>query len=171
MPDRRSFRRAPGRSMRRGTTWARLQFAAFTTIPAASKVLIATLVPSNPGITETVIRTVGQFMVKSDQSAGVEDQLGAFGFIVVTDLALAAGAASIPGPVTDGSDDGWFVWQPFSATGNAANPTGNFLLPFESKAARRIEEGFSVAVMCENAHATEGLDIAMGFSFLSKINT
>ena len=54
-------------------------------------------------------------MVGSDQVAVVEQQIGALGFIVVSDLAIAAGAASIPSPGFNGSDDGWFVWQAFLA--------------------------------------------------------
>ena len=164
--------RGPSRpSMRRGTSWARLQLDDFVTVPPASKALVATLVLANPGITETVIRSIGTYMVIGDSSAA-ELQTGALGFIVVNDLAIAAGAASIPGPVTDASDDGWFVWEPFLSFSQNTTATGaQQTRVFESKGARRIEEGFTVAVMVENAHATFGLDFIFGASFLTKVNT
>ena len=82
---------------------------AFTTVPAASKVLISTFVLADALVDLTILRTVGRFSVGSDQSAGLEPQIGAWGLILVTDRAVAAGVASIPGPFTDAPDDGWFL--------------------------------------------------------------
>jgi len=90
-------------------------------LPAASKVLLETVVLSNPGINETVRRTRGGVFVSSDQGAAVELQTGAFGAIIVSDTAVAAGVASLPDPVTDASDDGWFVWVPFTQISAAGN--------------------------------------------------
>ncbi len=94
------------------------------------------------------------------------------GFVVVNDLAIAAGAASLPGPHTDSSDDGWFVWQPFmqAGTGNSAGMKLGERYEFDSKAMRRIEEGFSVAVMVENSHATFGLEVLIGFALLASLS-
>ncbi len=136
----------------------------------SSKVVVATQVLNNPGIGETVRRTRGVAIISSDQAAGVEDQFGALGFIMVNDLALAAGAVSIPGPVTDGSDDGWFVWQPLLGVGNiGANGRVGYVVPFDSKAMRRVEEGFGIAIMVENASAANVFDFALGFSVLSSL--
>ena len=128
------------------------------------------------GISRTVRRTRGQLLVFSDQGANQELQSGAFGAIVVNDLALAAGVASIPGPVTDESDDGWFVWQPFG-TLSAASGTGGNTIPvpalnfeYDSKAMRKVEEGFGIAFMVENSSATLGLQIWDSFSMLSSIS-
>ncbi len=79
-----------------------------------SKILLGSFSLSNPNIDETILRTVGVLSIRSDQIAAPEEQVGAFGMIKVTDLAIAAGAASIPGPVTDIGDDGWFVHVPFA---------------------------------------------------------
>ncbi len=146
-------------------------------MPANSKVLLTSVVLSNPGIGETVRRTRGLISIMSDQQTVVEEQVGAFGMVVVTDLALAAGAASIPGPGTDASDDGWFVWVPFvqASEGNVgvADPPG---LPvsqryeFDSKAMRRVEEGFVIAIMVENVHATMGLRIQDAESILTSLS-
>ena len=145
---------------------------AVVTVPAATKVLLTSLSLANPGIGETVRRTRGLLYIQSDQSASAEEQTGAMGFVVVTDLALAAGAASIPGPHTDSSDDGWFVWQPFMQAGlqqplSAVHGTG---YDFDSKAMRRVQEGSGIAVMVENSHATFGLEVLIGFGLLSSLS-
>ena len=95
------------------TSWARLVTPVYGTVAAASKVLIGsfTLAGVNAGV--TVRRTRGEYSIISDQTGADEDQLGAWGMVVVNDIAVAAGVASLPGPVTDLDDDGWFVWEPF----------------------------------------------------------
>ena len=59
----------------------------------------------------TVTRTVGMISVQSDQNVAVEIPFGAFGMRVVSDKAVATGAAAIPDPVTQVSDDAWYVYQ------------------------------------------------------------
>ncbi len=141
-------------------------------IPFSSKVLIGGISLSNPGIGETVRRTRGWMSMISDQSAAVEVVTGAWGMVVVTDLAFAAGAASIPGPVTDASDDGWFVWEAFiGEMGVASNSTpDNAGRVFDSKAMRRVEEGFTVAIMVENAHTVFGMDFGVQISMLTSLS-
>jgi len=154
------------------TNWARSVSSIYVNVPAASKVLLATVILSNPGINETIRRTRGRFSVHSDQAVGGEPQLGALGWIVVNDLAVAAGAASIPGPATDASDDGWFVWEAFQSFG--FNGTSGQLFDrsyqVDSKAMRRVQEGFTLALMVENANATTAFNIACGFSVLTSLS-
>jgi len=141
-----------------------------TTIAAGTKALLATLVLSNPGIGETVRRTHVTLSVVSDQGGSLEQQNGAFGMIVVSDLAVAAGAASIPGPVTDASDDGWFVWfgvSQISGTLLGAGVTSMGFMPyvFESKAMRKVADGFTIAVMYETL--SQGSSVGSAISLLS----
>ncbi len=145
-----------------------------TVVPAASKVLLTTLTLSNPGIGETIRRTRGSFLWDSDQAVADEDYMGAFGLIVVSDLAVAAGVASIPGPVTDANDDGWFVWEPMLSTFEFASVVGfesssGLHGTFDSKAMRKVEEGFSIAIVVENASA-DGARFALGFSVYATRN-
>ena len=177
MPNRRTTRIArPGARGRAPSTWARAQSAASVTVAGATKVLLATVTLSNPGISETVRRTRGLVMIESDQDSSAEDQMGSFGMVVVNDLAIAAGAASIPGPVTDANDDGWFVWQPMLAAGllngiSATSPGSRFqLFEFDSKAMRRVEEGFIVAIMVENASVLNGINVSFAFSMLTSLS-
>ena len=171
MPNRtRAAQRVYTQRRRTGTDWGRLVSVAYVVVAAGTKVLVATVSLSNPGIGETVRRTRGRLSIESDQAAAFEDQVGAFGMIVVNDLAIAAGVASIPGPVTDQNDDGWFVWVPFGQSSqlNAADVGfSSREYEFDSKAMRRVEEGFTVAVVVENASPTDGLAIWHGWSQLS----
>jgi len=162
------------RSSRPGTNWARLAPSDPTTIPFGNKALIASLILSNAGINEVVRRTRGLLHVTSDQSAAQEEQFGAMGMMIVSDLALAAGAASIPGPVTDANDDAWFVWVPFAqlcavnlgASGVNSLPPGS-PYHFDSKVMRRVPEGFGIAVMVENGGSANGIEAAVFLSLLS----
>ena len=154
-------------------TWAGASAAGFSSIGVSTKVLIGSFTLSNPGIDETILRTVGRFAVSSDQTAATEGALGAFGMIVVTDLALAAGAASIPGPVTDASDDGWFLYVPIAQENLLATAVGiirSVNYDFDSKAKRKVEDGRAVALMVENASAAFAFRFAHVIRLLSMIS-
>ena len=170
---RSGSRQIAGGRRRAPSTWSRFVSVAPVTVPAATKVLIASLVLNNVGISETVRRTRGMVMIGSDQVSVVENQLGSLGMIVVTELALSVGAASLPGPVTQLDDDGWFVWQPFMAKQNLlAQPMSQSkaVFEFDSKAMRRVEDGYAIAVMIENSSATTGLEAWLALSTLTSIS-
>jgi len=154
---------------RQATDWSRFNGAALTNVAPSTKVLVATFALGNPGISETVRRTRGLIAVSSDQNSATEEQVGAFGLMKVNDIAIAVGAASIPGPVTDNSDDAWFVWVPFAqrTSGAVAGGIQSIVYEFDSKAMRIVEEGFGLAVMVENAHAGHALAIQVSMSLLS----
>ena len=172
MPIRRT-RQITGRVTRPNRSWAAFSGVGTSTIAASAKVLLGTFSLSNPNIDETILRTVGVLSVESDQTAATETQIGAFGMISVTDLAAAAGAASIPGPVTDAGDDGWFLYVPFAQTITVATAVGivrSTQYTFDSKAKRRFEEGQVIAIMAENASSSHGFKIAMVLRLLSMIS-
>jgi len=94
--------------------------------------------------------------------------------MVVSDLAIAAGAASIPGPVTDSDDDGWFVWVPCMSqfqfvSGVGIDPDAGRYFPFDSRAMRRTEEGFGIAVMWETGSA-DGVQVEFAASLYATRN-
>jgi len=169
----RSSRGSVSGGRRAPTTWSRVQTEAGSiVVPLSTKVLLSTFTLNNVGIGETVRRTIGWLYVQADVGGAVERQAGAFGLVVVSDAAALVGVTAIPGPVTDKDDDGWFVYQSFGVTNNstAVTTSNTPLWPFESKAMRRIQEGFSVAVMVENASGTHGLAIDFGLSMLTSIS-
>ena len=144
-------------------------------IPAASKVLLGSIMLNNPGIDETVLRTVGTLGVASDQSAASEVQIGAFGMIVVSDDALAVGITAIPGPVTGVGEDGWFLFASINQRflfGSAIgmNPDYGHVYNFDSRAKRKIEDGRVVVLVAENAHATHGFNVTLALRQLSMVS-
>ena len=160
---------------RANKAWAGFATTAAIAVAANTKVLLGSFALSNPNIDETFLRTVGVLSVQSDQVAASENWSGAFGIVGVTDLAIAAGAASIPGPITDRSDDGWFVYVPFLGTINVGDSTGiqsNILslFPFDSKAKRKFDEGQQAALMVENSSASTGFNVQLIFRSLSMIS-
>ncbi len=162
------------RATRPNRSWAGFALVGPTSVAATSKVLVATFVLSNANIDETILRTVGTLAVFLDQVAADESQVGAMGFIVINDLAIAAGAASIPGPITDIADDGWFVYVPITQRIEVGDSTGvephmATQYNFDSRAKRRIEEGRGLAVMVENAGST-GFNVSLVFRTLSMIS-
>ena len=141
-----------------------------TVVPALTKVLISTIVLSNPGIGETIRRVRGFVAVNAVASAA-GSRLGALGMVVVSDIALAAGVASIPGPVTERGDDGWFVWQATGGARPAATGTESTIWPFDSKAMRRVEEGFGIAIVFENANAVApSINVEVAMSVLASLS-
>ena len=117
-----------------------------TSLGAASKLLV-TGFTSQPGAShETVVRTVGILAV------GGGSAVGALGACVVSDIAFAAGIASLPDPVTEISDDLWNMIVPFAAT-SSADPNHR-AYPFDSRAMRKIEEGQTLAFIIANASAS-----------------
>ena len=159
--------RQPGR-----TNWSRIVPAAWSTVPAGNKLLFTTFVLDNPGISETVRRCRGRFYVASDQGASIEEISGAWGAVVITDAAAAIGITAIPGAVTDASDDNWFLWEPFGShlsngPGSNVSAAPEPAMEFDSKAMRKVESGFQLAFVVENASASTGLLFSAGISLLS----
>ena len=143
-----------------------------TAVAAGSKILLTSFVLNNPGIDETILRTRGSLMVRSDQIGASEDQFGTLGLIVVTDIALAAGIASIPSPSTNGSNDGWFVWVPFAqrftfSSAVGVQSQGGMVYDIDSKAKRIVQDGHAVALVIENSSSTFGISVALNLRILS----
>ena len=169
---RRSSRGGNFRSVQRpNRAWSGSQAIVFTTIAANSKVLLGGLTTGvSGGVDLTILRTVGGISVRSDQAAALEPQIGAFGMILVTDIAFAAGIASIPGPSTDPGDD-WFVHQTFLQSGqqDGTSRDGSYYA-IDSKAKRVLDgTGIVIAIVVENVSAAQGLQIIDGFRILTQV--
>ncbi len=149
-------------------TWSQFSLGR-TTVAAGTKVLLGFFFLAT-AFEETLVRTRGIMHVKTDNIAAEEEQLGALGMIRATDRAVAAGAASIPGPITDGDDDGWFLWLPVAqiSVNNVINR--GFHYTIDSKAQRIVREGQQLAVMFENSGA-EGLMLTLNMRVLSRFRS
>jgi len=133
--------------------------------------LLGSFTLSNPNIDETVLRTVGSISVNTDQIVATENQIGAFGMIVISNAANAIGVTAVPGPITDIEDDGWFVYVPITQHFQFGDGTGfAFTTPlaFNSKAKRITEEGERIALVVENA-TVHGFNFSMVMRMLSMV--
>ncbi len=170
----RNFRsRSPsvvgGRGPRRQTQWGATTTSATVAIAAATKVLFARFtfaqLAASVGTPVTHIRERGLLTIFSDQVAADENQLGAIGFAVVSEVAGAAGAASIPGPFTEADWDGWYAWAPIVArfeflTVSGIEPHMGIEVPIDSKAMRKVNDEDSLVIMIENGSSTDGFNAA-----------
>jgi len=100
----------------------------------------------------TIVRTRGYLHIHSDQFAATEDQAITYGEIVVSDQAVAAGAASIPAPEANAGSD-FHVFEQLvnsflflSAVGTQVHGFGR---SFDSKAMRKVDLGEDLAIMIE----------------------
>ncbi len=162
------------RTSRPNRSWFRIVTTSPVNVDALDKTLLATGVLDNQGIDETILRCVGVVSIQTDAAGAAEAQIGAFGMILVSDLAAAAGAASIPGPVIDGGDDGWFTYVPFAQSWDFASGVGrgpkSVQYHFDSKAKRVVSTGQSIAFMVENAQSTVGgFDIMLNMRILTQV--
>ncbi len=147
--------------------WVRLISVARIPVAAGAKVLLGGF---SAGVDVTIRRVLGQFWVEGDDTALQDTQIGVLGGMVVSDIAFAAGAASVPGPVTELSNDYWSLWQPFLQVNElvAAGGIGRNSMPreFDTKAQRKLPHGSVYALIVENASATDGMTIMFAASTL-----
>ncbi len=160
-----------GRRPHRTTNWGRV-FLPYTTVAANTVFVAAIFSLSNVGIGEVIRRTRGRIWIGSDQSGANEEVQGGLGMVVANDAALTVGLTALPSPLTEANDDGWFVWESFHhlMRGNAGSTSDvdGFVFDFDSKAMRRVEEGFGIAVIVENNATTgTGFRLAGAISLLS----
>ena len=114
----------------------------------------------------TIIRTRLIVHVESDQSAASEVTRGGFGITVVSDQAVAAGAASVPAPIAN-TDAPFFVYEAFINSFELGDATGfvqpsGTLLTVDSKAMRKVGINEDVAVVGQTAGAAGSIITVAG---------
>jgi len=121
----------------------------------------------------TVVRTRARLHVESDQGAASEIATGAFGMIVVSDQAVAAGSGSIPDPVAS-SNAPFFVWEPFInsfvfASGVGFEEPAGTDIVIDSKAQRKVGANEDVSMIVEETN-TVGITVAITGRMLVKLH-
>ena len=145
-----------------------------TSLPASAKVLMGTLNAAALDVRPfTIVRTRVTMFVESDQSVASEITRGVLGLIIVSDQAVAAGSASVPGPVTN-SDAPFFVYEPFVNSFSFATASGfvepaGTIVQIDSKAMRKVSSGENLAIILENATAL-GAIVSLQGRFLVKMH-
>ena len=122
----------------------------------------------------TIIRARGVMHLQSDQTAATESQACAVGMAIVSDQSVAIGATAIPSPVTDAGSDAWFMFQEIMASqlsGAIDSRRGEFL-QYDSRAMRKMEDGFQLVVMFESEAAalTSGVSLRHQARILIKLH-
>ncbi len=129
-----------------------------------TQAVLAAVVPA------TIVRVRGEIWVASDQASASEEPFGALGFAVVKEQARVAGVASVPSPITDETDDSWFVLQfiqAFFATGQGVTWQR---YAFDSRAMRKLADGDALVMVVENAAQLHGLEFILKFRVLFKLH-
>ncbi len=120
----------------------------------------------------TIVRTRMQLYIRSDQEAASESQFGAWGFCVVTDQAFSIGVTAVPTPVTDMDSDSWLAHQWLMSSHGAGTVDSQKGQPYEvdSKAMRKVEDGFQPLPLVENGSGAGGIVISAAGRFLIKLH-
>ena len=111
---------------------------------------------------ETILRTRGSISAHFDPTAVNESVTLAVGLGIVTARAVAAGAASLPRPATEGSFPwlwhGWLMTDSFglAVTDQSASPAWVDRLEVDSKAMRKVKETEVMALVFEVCTSVDG---------------
>ena len=172
----RKFARSTGRTGghgRRLTDWTSTAPEGGWSGLSASTAVIDSSFTTVSGDPETIIRSVGQFAVQTDQIAASEEPFGAVGLCVVSDEAFAIGVTAVPTPYVDADSDLWLFHQ-FWATGVFFGDGTGFAsllqrYTLESKAMRRISGDQVLILVVENASVLHGCEYRLDMRLLTKV--
>ncbi len=122
----------------------------------------------------TIVRTRGMVSIFSDQIAAVEDQVAAFGKIVVSDQAVAIGVTAVPTPASDDQSN-WHVFTFLSdkflfITGVGFQQIAMINHVIDSKAMRKVEEGQDLIGVVESDTLSDGCQISTYTRTLIKLH-
>jgi len=146
------------RSQRRKTAWGFGPDSTGQTISASGKQFLTTSVALSGQQEATIVRIRGFLELLLITSGGAEGGFqGAFGIALTTTEAVAAGVASVPGPVTDAEWDGWIVHRFFSihtvtaTIADGVNAAGvRAAYEIDSKAMRKMNDGQALFAVMES---------------------
>ncbi len=120
----------------------------------------------------TVVRQYYELMVRSDQAAAIEVQVGAFGVCVVSDQASGIGVTAVPTPVTDAASDLWMLHQWFMADASTLTDrtigAGHYSV--SSKAMRKVNGDEDVVIVQEFDASGSGFTLTSAGRLLVKLH-
>ena len=119
------------------------------------------------GTAATLMRSRGEVVASIDGITDGDKAIVGVGLIVVTEEQLAAGATSVPDPITD--FDAEWVWHGFlllmsQAIVATTDDTHNARLSIDSKAMRRMKQTMSLVFVATNVASagTPNVDVLFG---------
>ncbi len=163
-----------GRQVRE-TVWVPLATIQQATLAAASTALLfgglsAGALALRPF---TVIRTRGFWHVQSDQGIADERYQVAFGQAVVTTQAQAIGVTAVPTAATDADSDAFYVYDVILGsynTGDTEIDSRGIYKAFDSKAMRKVDDGFDLVATIETFSTSSGAVVDIFFRTLLKLH-
>ena len=159
---------AHARGQRRQTFWEASSTAPQTSglqLTVTGKVLLSVIAHSGGGVL-TLVRTRGTGFFGYDPAAADNDVFAAVGLIKASADAATAGAASLPGPISDADNDGWIYHRYFGArslTGSADEAQGMLTDRFEvdSKVMRKMDGASEVLVWVAEVQTIDGGNLSV----------
>ena len=162
--------------MRRETLWLSATFAQATLGAASTAALVTSLNASALALRPfTIVRTRGYMSVRSDGFAVSTAEIyeAAYGEIVVTDQASAAGVASVPTPAAEDALD----WHVYERSGGRTQISAAGLDQFnvnvrqdiDSKAMRKVDVGEDLITVVETSSASLGAIVSFYTRVLIKL--
>ena len=120
----------------------------------------------------TIVRSRFTLMLRSDQSAVVENQGAAFALAVVTEQALGIGVTAVPTPVTDLGSDQFFLhqimWAHQNDVAQQSNPAA--IYEVDSKAMRKVGENDELYSTGEFTNTAQGCVLHSAGRMLIKLH-
>ncbi len=169
MAHRRSFGSA--RAHKRQTEWVLGNFGSATSSATGSVLYPTGFQPVVSGL--TIVRIRGELILSSLMNAATDSFQAAAGFIMVSDEAFAAGAASIPSPQSDADDDWiWHQWCSVQSGVLGAPGQGTeFRFDIDNKAMRKFPGGKTLVGVLEtfNEVGTVVIDTIINTRILVKL--
>ena len=164
--------RARGRSTQLRKSWSNMTPATAVAIGATQAVIGSVSIAESSLVAPTLLRSRGNLLVNAVPDAATDSDTIGLGLIVVHTNALAAGGASLPGPIADqGADWLWHMYVPLDAAGATAEAAVNnwnlMRIEVDSKAMRRVPEDHAVVCMGEvDAGLFASVSVTGGIRFL-----
>ena len=171
MPNRnrvshQSFSRGPKRLTEWGICTVPTGYSSVAANAKAIAVLVpaATLEPESPA---TIVRTRLELSIRASDTSSDTNMVGAFGCGLVNVVAGALGITALPGPSTDCTWPGWFVWQPIVTAFQVTTDVGfqgqiDRKYTIDSKSMRKFKSDQSLVFMIENNTAVAWLFAVAG---------
>jgi len=158
--------------MKRDTLWISTGVIGAVPAAASTAILLTNFAGGILGLRPfTVVRTRGLLSARSDQLAAAEEWSIRYGHAVVSDQAVAIGVTAIPTPDTDSSSDAWFVFEElYGFLSDNVGMIGRTNVQFDSKAMRKVEDGFDSVSVVESSSASNGVNVKVGFRQLIKLH-
>ncbi len=156
----------------RETIWTATSLQISATIATGSTAVVLTTLSA--GILAlrpfTIVRTRGVWSIVTDQTAALENQILGLGMAVITDQASAIGVTAVPTPGADADSDAFYVYEVLYQRNILAGEQPMRFAQFDSKAMRKVEDGFDTNAVVETGASSNGVKVELQFRQLLKLH-